>query len=110
MVFQNSWVAKLPWAEASMGSNGRLTQVCYKICIVIEKQKKLLVLKFDNLQKHIGHQKSKHPCSLVVGELYVNTNNQHAKNEIFFVVMHGHENVIQQVVKDFATKQKHKCI
>ncbi len=103
-------MAKLPWAEASMGSNGRLTQVCYKICIVIEKQKKLLVLKFDNLQKHIGHQKSKHPCSLVVGELYVNTNNQHAKNEIFLLVMHGHENVIQQVVKDFATKQKHKCI
>ncbi len=101
---------KLPWAEASMGSNGRLTQVCYKICIVIEKQKKLLLLKFNNSQKHIGHKKSKHPCPCVVGEFFVNTNNQHARNENFFVVMHGHENVIQQVAKDFATKQKHKCM
>jgi len=68
------------------------------------------MLKFNNLQKHIGHQKNKHPCPCVVGELYVNINNQHAKSENFFVVMHGHENVIQQVVKNFATKQKHKCM
>ncbi len=78
-------MAKLPWVEASMGSNGRLTQVCYKICIVIEKQKKLLVLKFNNLQKHIGHQKSKHPCPYVVGELYVNTNNNMQKMRFFLL-------------------------
>jgi hypothetical protein len=32
------------------------------------------------------------------------------KMRFFFVVMRGHENVIQQVAKDFATKQKHKCM
>jgi hypothetical protein len=34
--FQNSWVAKLPWAKSIVGVDGKVTQVKRKACIVIE--------------------------------------------------------------------------
>jgi hypothetical protein len=71
------------------GLMGGLPKFVTKFVLSLKNKKKLLVLKFNDLQKHVGHQKSKHPCPYVVGELFVNTNNQHAKNEIFFVVMQG---------------------
>jgi hypothetical protein len=45
-------VAKLPWAEAMKGPNGKLSMVKCKVCSSVEKIDKLLVLKFDDLQKH----------------------------------------------------------
>ncbi len=46
---------KLPWVEAVIGPEGKMTQVKCRICNEVEKRKKLLVPKFDRLQKHIGH-------------------------------------------------------
>ncbi len=48
-----NWVAKLPWAKVVAGCNGKLNMVCCKICIEIDGKGKLLVLKFDNLEKHV---------------------------------------------------------
>jgi len=42
-MFQDIWVAKLPWAEAIMGFNGKLSMVKCKVCSSVEKIDKLLV-------------------------------------------------------------------
>ena len=34
--FQDSWVAKLPWAEAVMGAEGRVSQLQCKVCSFVE--------------------------------------------------------------------------
>jgi hypothetical protein len=44
----------------------------------------MLVLKFIDLQKHASHGKAK--CvhlRVIIGEHYINADNQHAKNEKF---------------------------
>ncbi len=70
----------------------------------------MLVLKFIDLQKHASHGKAK--CvhlKVIIGEHYINADNQHAKNEKF-VASQVQEIILQQVAKAFATKQKHKCV
>ncbi len=59
-MFQDTnWVAKLPWAKVVVGCNGKLNMVCCKICNEIDGREKLLVLKFDNLEKHVRRKISK---------------------------------------------------
>jgi hypothetical protein len=48
-VFQEVWITKLPWVEAMVGCDGKLTMVHYKICSELDGREKLLVIKFDNL-------------------------------------------------------------
>lgn len=57
-MFQDIWVAKLPWAEVMMGPNVKLSMVKCKVCNSIEKINKLLILKFDDLHKYAGQQKA----------------------------------------------------
>ncbi len=52
--FQDIWVAKLLWAKIVIGEDGRLSMVRCKVCNVVEHHEKLLVPKFDGLQKHVG--------------------------------------------------------
>jgi hypothetical protein len=48
----------------------------------LKKKKKLLVLKFDGLQKHASHWKVTTACTwVVVGHYYINNTNQHVKSE-----------------------------
>jgi hypothetical protein len=66
--------------------DGKLTMVCCKVCNEIEGQEKLLVPKFDSLQKHVN----RHKCKVarpkcVVGQYFMSTANQHAKNECLWV-------------------------
>jgi hypothetical protein len=49
---QDTWVVKLPWAICVMGSNGKVVQVCCKLCSLIEGNYKLLVANLDSLWKH----------------------------------------------------------
>lgn len=42
--FQDSWVAKLPWAKLCMGSNGDLHIIKCRACSEVEGKDKLLVL------------------------------------------------------------------
>ncbi len=62
-IFQEVWATKLPWVEAMVGCDGKLNMVRCKICSELDEKEKLLVLKFDNLQKHVGTKKCKvaHP-------------------------------------------------
>jgi len=48
------WAIKLPWVETIIGPKEKMTQVKCKICSEVEKRKKMLVPKFDGLQKHAG--------------------------------------------------------
>ncbi len=66
--------------------DGNLTMVCCKVCSEIERQEKLLGPKFDSLQKHACRQKCKVTCpKCVVGQYFMSTVKQHAKNECLWV-------------------------
>ncbi len=75
-------VIKLPWVEVVIGLEGKMTYVKCRICNEVEKRKKLLVPKFDGLQKHIGCQKGTFACLMAIfGQYYISNINQHVKNE-----------------------------
>jgi hypothetical protein len=48
-MFQDIWVAKLPWVEVVLGFNGKLSMVKCMICNFVDKTNQLFVLKFDDL-------------------------------------------------------------
>ncbi len=56
--FQVSWAAKLPWVELQMGVDGCVHLVKCKICLEVEQKNKLLVPKWDSLQKHTSQRKA----------------------------------------------------
>lgn len=81
--FQDSWAAKLPWAEAVMGAEGRVSQVQSKVCSFVERREKLLVPKIDSLWKHAGRRKALCDTMKVKkGEYYCLGQNQHIKKRI----------------------------
>jgi hypothetical protein len=51
-MFEEVWVANLPWAKNVMGCDGKLSMICYKVCNESDGREKLLVSKFNNLLKH----------------------------------------------------------
>jgi hypothetical protein len=53
-MFEEVWVANLPWAKNVMGCDGKLSMIYYKVCNKIDGREKLLVPKFNNLSKHAG--------------------------------------------------------
>ncbi len=57
-MFQDTWACHFPWVKAIVGEDGLLAQVRCKICSNIERKPKLLALKFNTLQKHIGCHKA----------------------------------------------------
>jgi hypothetical protein len=108
--FQDSWAAKLPWAEAVMGADGRITQVWCKICSDIEGREKLFVPKIDSLYKHAGRRKALVDMGKVRrGEHYYLGTNQHVKNECIFFAKGG-QTIIQQVLKGVTKERKWKTI
>jgi hypothetical protein len=56
--FQESWVAKLPWAKMCLGSNGCLHIVKCKIHNQVEGKDKLLATKWDSFCKHADYMKA----------------------------------------------------
>ncbi len=81
-MFQDVWAIKLPWVKIVIGPEGKMTHVSCKFCNEVEKREKLMVLKFDGLQKHASHWKtmSTHP-KVVVSQYYISNISQHVKNE-----------------------------
>jgi hypothetical protein len=57
--FQESWAAKLHWAECVKGANGLYDFVRCIICTIFEVCEKILQLKWDTLKKHGGKMKAK---------------------------------------------------
>jgi hypothetical protein len=74
--FQVSWVAKLPWVEFQVGSNGCVHRMKCKICLEVEHKNKLLALKWDSLQKHVSKTKVRSKKI----EWYISKNCKHSKN------------------------------
>ena len=81
---------RLPWAESVFSEDGKIKQVCCKICSNVEGRDKLLVPKLDSLYKHCGRRKAKTSFGKVVaGEHYFLSNNVHVRNEKFFFARLG---------------------
>jgi hypothetical protein len=66
------WVAKLPWAKSMVEHNKKFNMVCYKVSGKVDGIQKLLIPKFDSLQKHSSRQKCKitHPW-FGVGQYFI---------------------------------------
>jgi hypothetical protein len=76
------WVAELPWVEAVVGCDGKLTMVRCKVYGKIEGHEKILVPKFDSLQKHASRCKCKVAwLGCVMRQYFMSIESQHAKNE-----------------------------
>jgi hypothetical protein len=76
------WVMKLPWVETMIWCDEKLIMVHCKMCNEIKSREKLLVPKFDNLQKQVYRRKCKVPhLRSVMGQYFMSIENQHAKNE-----------------------------
>ena len=56
--FQDVWAVKLPWAEPHLNGEGVLVAVNYKMCFAINGKPKLIVPKWNNLEKHIGKRRA----------------------------------------------------
>ena len=88
--WQNTWAARLPWAESVFGEDDKIKQVRCKICSDVQGRNKLLVPKLDSLYKHCGRRKAKTSFGKVVaGEHYFLSNNVHVRNEKFFFARSG---------------------
>ncbi len=84
--FQDWWVTKLPLTKSIVGVDGKVTHVKCKVCIVIERQDKLLVPKLDSLWKHVGQKKATIALvGVVVGEFNFLKMSQHVFNEKLYV-------------------------
>ena len=72
------------------GEDGKIRQVCCKICSDVEGRDKLLAPKLDSLYKHCGRRKAKTSFGkVVVGEHYFLSNNVYVRNENFFFARSG---------------------
>ncbi len=110
-MFQDIWTTKLPWAKVVMVPNGKLSMVNCKVCSSVEKKHKLLVPKFDDLQKHVGQQRAiVAKPNVKVGKYFMSLNIQHAKNEQQFATMHVRGFVIDQVNVSLHIEKKQKFL
>jgi hypothetical protein len=101
---------KLPWAEAVMGADGRISQVRCKVCTFVEQRDKLLVAKIDPLWKHVGWCKALYDSTkLKKGEYYYLGQNQHIKNEQIYYARAG-KSILDKVVVGFIQERKKKMV
>lgn len=104
--FQDSWAAKLPWAEAVIGSDGRVTHVRCKVCSEAQGREKLLVPKIDSLWKHAGWRKALADMGKIWhGEYYYLVTCQHVKTERVFFAKGG-DTVAQQLMLGISKERK----
>jgi hypothetical protein len=110
-MFQDVWVIKFPWAKIIIGPKEKMTHVSCRICNEVENREKLLVLKFDGLQKHACYWKkmSTHP-RVVVSQYYISNISQHVKNETQYAIFHGRTFMAQQVANGNSIRCKRKFI
>jgi hypothetical protein len=82
--FQESWAAKLPWAECIKGGDGLFDYVHCLICSAFEIQEKILRPKWDILKKHGGKRKAKTnlpTIGMIAGQWYIAQNCKHLVNQ-----------------------------
>ncbi len=104
--FQDSWVAKLPWAESIMGAKGKATQIKCKVCNIIDGRNRLLVAKSNSLWKPISCRNATIiSTGVVMGDIYFLKTNQHVINEKLYV-QRGKNYVLKQIVEGVVMEQK----
>ena len=84
--FQDTWAARLPWAELHQGGDGLYDLVKCLVYTVIEGRDKILGPKWDTLMKHGGKRKATHdmPNGPKKDKWYQDKNCRHVKNERIF--------------------------
>jgi hypothetical protein len=108
--FQDSWAAKLPWAEAVVGVDGRIMQVRCKVCSDVERREKLLVPKIDSLWKHVGRRRALVDMAKVKrGEYYYLGSNQHVKNERVYYSKGG-DTIVQKLGAGVVIERRKKLV
>ncbi len=108
-VFQKVWVAKLRWVEAMVGCDRKLDMGHSQICTELDGKEKLLIPKFDNLQKHVGRMKCRYIAhlGLTMGQYFMSTNSQHAKNEQLWASKG--QNTVVEIEASFGETNEKKC-
>ncbi len=77
-MFKEEWATQFPWVELVEDHVTKTHLVCCKVCSLVEGKDKILNLKLDGLQKHVGKKKALifHQW-ILAGEFYINNDNQH---------------------------------
>ncbi len=81
-MFKEEWVAQFSWVEPMVDPTSKIHVVHYKVYSLVEGKDKILNLKLDGFQKHVGKRKAIifHP-RVLAGESYINNDWQHQRNE-----------------------------
>ena len=84
--FQDTWAAKLSWAELFRGADGLYEYVKYIVCSTISGKPKIIGPKWDTLSKHGGKRKATKNLGNGVkkGQWYIATNCKHLRFERIF--------------------------
>ncbi len=77
--FQVVWGLKMPWAKPIFNEVGLVTSMKCHVCSKIENKDKVLVAKWDSIEKHASKRKVSN------GKWFMDPNCGHAKNEIAYV-------------------------
>ena len=81
--FQDSWAARLPWAELIRGTDGLFEYVKCVVCSQITGKPKILCPKWDTLAKHGGKRKATRNMAngIKKGQHYIAKNCKHLRYE-----------------------------
>jgi hypothetical protein len=69
----------MPWAKPIFNEGRLVTYVKCHVCFKIEKKSKVLVAKWDSIEKHVGKNKA------FDGKWFMDKKCGHVKNEIVYV-------------------------
>ncbi len=75
--FQDVQALKMPWVKPIFNEAGLVTSIKCYVCSRIEKEDKVLVAKWDSIEKHAGKKKA------LNGKWFMDPKCGHAKNELF---------------------------
>jgi hypothetical protein len=73
------WALKMPWVEPIFNEAWLITYVKCCVCSRIEKKYKVLVAKWNSIEKHAGKRKT------LDGKWFMDPKCEHAKNEIIYI-------------------------
>ena len=101
----------MPWAELHLDAEGVLVAVNCKVCSTIKGKPKLIVPKWNNLEKHIGKRRAVVDLpkkSMKKGHCYWNKSCKHVKNQELFVSRKT--NMLQMVWNTIVEKSRRKFV
>ncbi len=76
--FQDVWALKMPWAKPIFNEARLVTSTKCHVCSKIEKKDKVLMVKWDSIEKHASKTKA------LDGKWFMDPKRGHAKNEIVY--------------------------